>query len=262
MRQRVMICSFLLVWWAPRIATAQPTTWASYSSRTLEREAGASLRKGDVNSLERSIALSKVLVDRYDDSPISEHIEFLARNYERIGHAYLALAQVDSALMYFGAAETIRHPDRITELTAFLQLSPLDDASKSDAERETYTRLVRSALTEMIPSDALLGIPTTSAGEVEDALQLMLPPADVDVVVKSSPTGLAVRYRETRSNPRFKPGEYATITTDTTIHRPRAKLQFCYIDSGQPRGFVVPCQTGCTVHLPQPIQWTSPCEDR
>ena len=257
-----MIISFLSVWWAPVIVTAQPATLASYSSRTLEREAGASLRRGDVSSLERSIVLSKVLVDRYDGSGVSARFELLARNYERIGHAYLALAQVDSALRYFGAAEIIRHPERITELESLLQSSPLDDLSKPEEERESYTRLIRSALDATIPSDALLGIPTTSAGEVEDALQLMLPSANIDVVVKSSPTGLAVRYRETRSNPRFKPGEYTTVTTDTTMHRPRAKLQFCYIDSGQPRMIIVPCQTGCTVSLPQPMRWTRPCEDR
>ena len=187
----------------------------------------------------------------------------LAGTYELSARAFLALADLDSALTYFGAAESLRNPERLAEVERLLQSSPLSLVYSTAAERQAYDQRARSILTGVVPGDALLSIPSASSEEVEDALEIMLPPRRVNVVVTSTPTGLAVRYRVTRANPRYRPSAYSVITTDTTIVHERARLQFCYLDSaGQSRMFKIPCLNGCTVRLPIPHEWTRPCEDR
>jgi hypothetical protein len=188
--------------------------------------------------------------------------ERLAATYDRIGIAFVTVKQVDSALVFFGAAESTRHPQRLAELQLLLQSSPLYDATTSVAERRTYEQRIREMLTSIVPSDVLASIPSGSAGEMEDALEMMLPPYTINVAVTSRPPGMAVRYRVRRSNPYHRPGPYAPIITDTTFVHERAKIQFCYLDpTGHSRGAIVPCQKGCMIQVPLPVEWTESCED-
>ena len=187
----------------------------------------------------------------------------LAATYERSGIALLALAEVDSALRYFGASELVRNPERLSEIERLLQSSPLSKTYSSAAQRHAYEQQARSMLTTILPSEALDSISSASVEEIEDALGMMLPPRQVNVVVTSTPPGLAVRYRVTRPNPRYRHGPYSLITTNATVLHQRARFQFCFLDSaGRSRMTEVSCPTGCTVHLPIPWAWTKPCGDR